>query len=82
MPNANNLILRGSNYSLKRRVPKRFKPVEARSEVWVSLHTDSLSVAKGKAQNVWKAHIAGWEARLAGMPFAKVTNFGFASSNP
>jgi len=61
-----NLILRNSKYSLKRRVPKRYWSVETRPIVWVSLHTDSLSIANEKAQAVWEEMVAGWEARLSG----------------
>ena len=60
-----NLILRGSTYSLRRRVPVEYRDIEGRVEVWISLNTDSLVLACEKAQDVWKAHIAGWEARLA-----------------
>lgn len=61
-----NLILRGANYSLKRRVPVRYQAVERREIIWISLHTDSLTRAREKAQEVWKAQIAAWEAKLAG----------------
>lgn len=59
---------RGSKHmlSLYRRVPKRYEAVETRKFVWVSLHTDSLSVASGKAGLAWENMIAGWEAKLAG----------------
>lgn len=66
MKDNGNLILRGRKYSLRRRVPERYRSVDTREEVWVSLHTDSLSEAKEKAQKVWETHIAGWEAQLAG----------------
>ena len=62
----NNLILRGVNFSLKRRVPIRYRTVEPRDIIWISLHTDSRSQAREKAQEVWKAQIAAWEAKLAG----------------
>ncbi|WP_107497949.1 DUF6538 domain-containing protein [Thalassobius sp. I31.1] len=61
-----NLILRGSTYSLKRRVPVEYHSVDDRETVWVSLGTDSLVLAREKAKDVWNAHLAGWEARLAG----------------
>ena len=61
-----NLRLRGKMYSLRRRVPERYSSVDTRDEVWVSLHTDSLTQAKEKASKVWEEHIAGWEARLSG----------------
>ena len=59
---------RGSKHmlSLYRRVPKRYETVEPRKLVWVSLHTDSMSVASGKAGLAWENMIAGWEAKLAG----------------
>ena len=52
--------------SLYRRVPKRYEAVEPRKFVWVSLHTDSQSVAASKASVAWDLMIEGWEARLAG----------------
>lgn len=60
------LICRNGNYSLKRHVPRQYQSIDNRREVWVSLHTDSLSRAKKKAPVVWDALIAGWEAQLAG----------------
>lgn len=60
------LYLRSSTYHLRRRVPLRFRPVEEREIVAVSLHTDSASVAKRKAAEVWTQLIEGWEAALAG----------------
>jgi len=61
-----NLIKRGSNYTLKKRVPLRFQSIEPRETVWVSLHTDSETDARAKAEIVWLEIINGWEARLAG----------------
>lgn len=51
---------------LYRRVPKRYASVEPRKFVWVSLHTDSLSVAKTKEAAAWEQMVAAWEAKLAG----------------
>jgi integrase len=34
--------------------------------VWISLHTDSESVAKQKAPLAWPHHVEAWEARMAG----------------
>lgn len=59
------IFQRGKNYSMRKRVPTRFKPVESRPDVVVSLHTDSLSAAKMKAEAVWVELVEGWEARLA-----------------
>lgn len=56
---------RGKNYSLRKRVPKRFADIEPRADVVVSLHTDSLSAAKMKAEAIWTELVEGWEARLA-----------------
>lgn len=57
---------RGKIFQLVRRVPRRYQPVETRETVWISLHTDSESVAKIKAPMAWAAMIEAWEARLAG----------------
>lgn len=54
------------NLYLYQRVPRRYQAVEARKFVWVSLHTDSQSLAGSKAGLAWDQMIAGWEARLAG----------------
>ncbi|TPK49611.1 integrase [Mesorhizobium sp. B2-5-4] len=60
------LILRNRTYQLVRRVPKRYAPVETRKQVWVSLHTDSKTVAEQKAPSAWAHMVEGWEASLAG----------------
>jgi integrase len=57
---------RGDIWALKRRVPGRYAEVEQRSVVWVSLKTDSETVARQKADLVWQGLIASWESRLAG----------------
>ena len=40
--------------------------VEARGEIWLSLHTGSESVAKVKAPMIWAEQIEAWEAKLGG----------------
>ena len=60
------IMKRGNNYHLRKRVPCRYQDVEERKSVWVSLHTDSLSVAQQKADAAWQHIVEGWEARLAG----------------
>ena len=61
-----NLIRQGNTLHLKRRVPVRYKRVETRSFVVISLRTDSEIEAKRKAAVVWEEMLASWEARLAG----------------
>jgi integrase len=51
---------------LRRRVPKKYASVEPRAVVWVSLETDSRSVADARAASLWQQQIAKWEALLAG----------------
>ena len=51
---------------LRKRVPRRYDRVEPRDYVWLSLHTDSETIAKQKAPQIWADIIAGWEAKLAG----------------
>jgi len=58
--------MRGKTFQLYKRVPKRYKSIEPRTFVWLSLHTDSPTTAKDKAAGVWAQMIEAWEARLAG----------------
>lgn len=51
---------------LYRRVPKRYESIEPRRFVWVSLHTDSPSIAKAKEAAAWEQMVEAWEAKLAG----------------
>jgi integrase len=60
------LYLRGKIWGMKRRVPVRYAAVEPRKVIWVSLKTDSLTIARTKAENVWQRLLDAWEARLAG----------------
>ncbi|RMA44106.1 DUF6538 domain-containing protein [Rhodophyticola porphyridii] len=57
---------RGRLYHLRRRVPRRYRGIEPRETVWISLHTDSETVARSKADRAWSQMIEAWEARLAG----------------
>ncbi|SED24591.1 DUF6538 domain-containing protein [Rhodobacter sp. 24-YEA-8] len=59
-------ILRGTTYHLRKRVPQRYRPVEPRDTVWISLHTDSEKVAKAKAPAAWSELVEAWEAKLFG----------------
>lgn len=60
------IVQRASTFHLRQRVPLRYRRVEARETVWISLHTDSESVAKVKAPVAWQQMVEGWEARMAG----------------
>lgn len=60
------LILRGTTYHLRKRVPLRFASVEARPIIGVSLKTDSPADARRKAAEVWAHLVEGWEAALRG----------------
>ena len=40
--------------------------MEPRAVVWISLHTDSETVARSKADRAWGNLVEAWEARLAG----------------
>jgi integrase len=51
---------------LRRRVPKKYSSVEARKFIWISLQTDSPSMAEVRAVSLWQQQIAQWEAMLAG----------------
>jgi len=60
------LVRRHRTFHIVRRVPKRYQPVESRTQVWISLHTDSETLAQQKAPAAWAHMIEGWEAALAG----------------
>ena len=58
--------LRGNVYQIYRRVPRRYASIEKRAFVWLSLHTDSKSLAESKAAPAWAQLMDAWEARLTG----------------
>ena len=60
------LTRRESTLYIRKRVPRRYKRVEEREFVWLSLHTDSETLALQKAPVVWQEMIEAWEAKLAG----------------
>lgn len=60
------LMKRNNTYHLRRRVPVRYRAVEPRDSIYVSLHTDSKSVAEQKASLVWQHQLEAWEAKMAG----------------
>lgn len=57
---------RGDTFHLVKRVPVRYRVVEPRTEVWISLKTDSETAAHQKATRVWNDLTNAWEAKLAG----------------
>lgn len=57
---------RGKHLHMRKRVPRRYKDVEDREFVWLSLHTDSEAIAKAKAPQIWQEMIEAWEAKLEG----------------
>lgn len=60
------VVKRGGVYHLRRRVPVRFQSVEDRTSVYVSLKTNSETMAKAKAPLVWERLMKAWEDALAG----------------
>ncbi|WP_146617349.1 DUF6538 domain-containing protein, partial [Agrobacterium sp. MS2] len=60
------IIRRGSTYHLRKRVPLRFRLIEVREHVAVSLHTDSEKLALRKAEEIWSQLVEGWEMALRG----------------
>lgn len=60
------LMKRSKVYHLRKRVPVQYRSVETRQTVYISLQTDSESVASQKAAAIWREQIELWEARLAG----------------
>ncbi|TPQ46762.1 integrase [Prosthecomicrobium hirschii] len=60
------LMMRSRSFHLVRRVPTRYRAVDARERISMSLHTDSPSIAGRKAAMAWEALLDAWEARLDG----------------
>ena len=58
--------LRGDQFYIRRRVPRRYSTVEARAYIHIGLATDSLTVAQRKAPEIWAQRIESWEAKLDG----------------
>lgn len=61
-----NIKRRNKTFHLIKRVPKRYEGIEPRKVVWISLHTDSETVARQKAPAAWQNMVDAWEARRAG----------------
>lgn len=57
---------KGGTLYMVRNVPVRYRAIESRKEVWISLGTDSKTLAAQKAEQIWSRTIAGWEAKKAG----------------
>ncbi|PYF08070.1 phage integrase family protein [Rhodobacter viridis] len=66
IPKPPKVVLRGASYYLRRRVPGRYKDIEPRTDILMSLHTDSQAEAQRKAIAIWDDLLRAWEARLAG----------------
>ena len=60
------VVARGQTYYLRKRVPRRYRRVEEREMVFLSLHTDSKEIATIKAKKIWADMIEAWEAKLDG----------------
>lgn len=61
-----NIIRRANTLHLRRRVPLRYRSVESREFVSVSLKTENRAEAVTKAAAAWERLLAGWEAMLSG----------------
>lgn len=59
-------LRRESTLYLRKRVPSRYREIEAREFVWISLHTDSETQARIKAPTIWQEMIEAWEAKMVG----------------
>lgn len=57
---------RNEIWSLHRRVPVKYKDIESRKLIWMSLWTKDKQEATEKAEAVWEALIGAWNAKLSG----------------
>ena len=48
---------RGRLYHLRRRVPRRYRTIEPRETVWISLHMNLETIARSKADRAWSQMI-------------------------
>lgn len=60
-------VLRNDHYYLRKRVPGRYHSIETRRIINICLFADSLSLAKTKAETVWREIVEAWETKLAGL---------------
>lgn len=57
---------RESTLYMRKRVPRRYREVESREFVWISLKTDSETQALLKAPTIWQQMIEAWELKMIG----------------
>ena len=57
---------RESTLYIRKRVPRRYREVEVREFVWISLRTDSETQALIKAPTIWQEMVEAWEAKMVG----------------
>lgn len=60
------IMKRGRTFHLRKRVPVQYQDVEPRKSFYVSLHTDSETVARQKAPALWQQQIEIRESLQAG----------------
>jgi integrase len=68
LKNRHGVYLRSETYHMRKRVPLRFRSIDDRFVVHMSLHTSSEILAYQKAEAAWNDMLIGWEAQLAGLP--------------
>ncbi|MDF1728813.1 MAG: tyrosine-type recombinase/integrase [Sulfitobacter sp.] len=61
-----NIKKRGRYYHLRRRVPLRYREVDHRDTIHLSLKTDSFSQAEDRARAAWDKLLLQWECLLRG----------------
>jgi len=72
------LTKRKTTFNIVRRVPKKYRDIDNRTQVWLNLQTDSETEANRKAPDVWDHQVAVWEARLAGVSDDKLAQLDAA----
>lgn len=72
------LKARGNVWWLVRTTPTRFRSVEPKAQIWVSMNTHVYAEAASKAEKVWAELVKGWELKLAGRSDDAVVRFDAA----
>ncbi|WP_103336506.1 tyrosine-type recombinase/integrase [Pseudotabrizicola formosa] len=62
------LFRRGTGWSLRRNVPKRYAGIETRTEIWMALSARSEAAARKEAEGHWRRLLSEWENRLKDQP--------------
>ena len=62
------LFLRGQKWTLRKAVPKAYRAVESRTEIWLVLESRNAAAATREARRRWSTLLKNWEQLRLGAP--------------